>query len=90
MIERSTGKTLIVANVESSQPKTLIALALTTVVSITDNIGFEQVVQLNKPLLDDHLMDANLSGAELSLITKVVFTDTVVSFGKINKRNLII
>ena len=76
------------ANVESSQPKTLIALALTRVVSITDNTGFEQVVQLKRPLLDDHLIDANLSGAVLSLMTSVVFTNTVVSFGITNNLNL--
>ena len=88
MIDKSTGNTLIFANVESSQPNTLIALALTRVVSITDSTGFEQVVQLNKPLLDDHLIDANLSGAVLSLIVSVVFTSTVVSFGKRSNLNL--
>jgi len=76
------------ANVESSQPNTLIAVALTRAVSITDSTGFEQLVQLKEPLLVDHVIDANLSGAVLSLIVSVVFTSTVVSFGKRSNLNL--
>ena len=76
------------ATVESSHPKTLVAFTLTRVVSITDSTGFEQFVQLKDPLLVDHVIDANLSGAVLSLRTSVVFTSTVVSLGKTSNLNL--
>ena len=79
---------LMVANVESSQPYILVAFAFTIAVSIIDKIGFEQVVQLNVPLLVDHLTDTDLSGAVLSLMTSVVFTKTVVSLGERINLNL--